>query len=157
MVCIVSEKGGSKFDNLAYCSSLQLAVVYSFSEIESTFSVPFWDYVANCWKLRGRFPFLWKGKVNKLGWLLHEWPLLDFSVFSFTSEIICLLFQILCQDNKFFSLKSISLFPTSVCDFRSFLTVMWFKFYCLLNFFVWWTYEREILLIFATWRFVCVV
>ena len=33
---------------------------------------------------------------------------------SFTSASICLLFKIFCQDNKFFLLKSIPSFPTSV-------------------------------------------
>ena len=57
------------------------------------------------------FPFVWWGKVSGLiprrrtyPWLVH---------FSSISAAICLLLKIFCQDNKFFILKSVSLFPTS--------------------------------------------
>ena len=48
--------------------------------------------------------------------------LADFSSISATT---CLLLKIFCQENKFFYLKSISSFPTSVCPnyFRIFVTV----------------------------------
>ena len=45
-------KLGKKYQNYPYCSSLQSVVVYNFTEIESTFPVPFWDYVADCLWLR---------------------------------------------------------------------------------------------------------
>ena len=55
---------GNKFHNLTH-SSLQLEVVYNFSEIKSIFSVPFWDYVTEYYRSVAWFPYVWKGKLNK--------------------------------------------------------------------------------------------
>ena len=43
IVCI------NKTQNLPYCSSLQSVVIYNFNEMESTFPVPFRDYVTDCY------------------------------------------------------------------------------------------------------------
>ena len=43
IVYVTSDKIGNEFLNLACCSSLRSVVVYNFSEIESTFLIPFWD------------------------------------------------------------------------------------------------------------------
>ena len=58
---------GNKSLNLAYSPSLQSVVAYNFTEIQSTFPVPFWDKVAH-WAHDGSvawFPFVWWGKVNR--------------------------------------------------------------------------------------------
>ena len=47
-VCIVSEQLGNKSHNMKYCSSLQPEVVYNFSEIKSTFQVPFLKLRGDC-------------------------------------------------------------------------------------------------------------
>ena len=67
---------------MTYCSSLQPTVVYNFSEIESTFSVPFGDYVADCWWLRGMVSICLIGK-SEYNWFLHEYEglLLDWLIF----------------------------------------------------------------------------
>ena len=71
---------GNKSHNLTYCSSFE--PVYNFSEIESTFSVPFEDYVADCWWLRGMVSFCLIGK-GEYEWSLHEYEgvLLDWLFF----------------------------------------------------------------------------
>ena len=67
---------------MTYCSLLQPVVVYNFSEIESTFSVPFGDYVADCWWLRGMVSICLIGK-GEYDWFLHEYVglLLDWLIF----------------------------------------------------------------------------
>ena len=105
IVCTVSEKLGNKSLILTYCSSLQLVVVYNFSEIKSTFPVPFWDYVANCWWPHGVVSICFVGK-SEYDWFLHKTsPWL--ANFSSIPAAIYLLLKIFCQD-KFFYLKSIS-------------------------------------------------
>ena len=54
--------------------------VYHFTEIETTFPVPSWDYVADCLWLRGMVSIclIWKGKYE---WFLHEGLLLDWLIF----------------------------------------------------------------------------
>ena len=54
--------------------------VYNFTEIESTFPVLFWDYVADCLWLRGMVPIclIWKGKYE---WFLQGGLLLDWVIF----------------------------------------------------------------------------
>ena len=49
-------------------------------QIESTFPVPFWDYVADCLWLCGMVSIclLKKGKYD---WFLHKWLLLDWFIF----------------------------------------------------------------------------
>ena len=76
------KKLGNKSPNLTYCFSLQPIVVYNFSEIESTFSVPFGNYVADCWWLRGMVSICLIGK-GEYNWFLHEYegPLLDWLIF----------------------------------------------------------------------------
>ena len=111
------KKLGNKSPNLTYCSSLQPIVVYNFSEIESTFSVSLRNYMADCWWLCVMVSICLIGK-GVYDWFLHEYvprtsPWL--ANFSSISATICLLPKIFCQDNKFFYLKSISSFPTSVC------------------------------------------
>ena len=73
-------KLGNKSHNLTYCSLLQTVVVYNFSEIESTFLVPSWDYVTDCWWLRGMVSIylIWKSKYD---WFLHVGLLFDWLIF----------------------------------------------------------------------------
>ena len=80
IVCKVSEKLWNKSHNLPYCSSIQSVVAYNFTEIESTFPVLLWDYVADCLWLRGMVSFclLRKGKYD---WFLQKGLLLDWLIF----------------------------------------------------------------------------
>ena len=71
---------GNESQNLPYCCSLQSAVVYSFSEIGSTFPVLFWHYVANCLWLPGMVSICSIGKC-KYDWFLHEGLLFDWLIF----------------------------------------------------------------------------
>ena len=78
-ICMYSFRKLKKSHNLACCSSLQPVVVYNFSEIESTFPVPFL-------KLRGQLLMAsWHGfhliRKGKYDWFLHEWLLLDWHIF----------------------------------------------------------------------------
>ena len=104
------KKLGNKSPNLTYCSSLQPIVVYNFSEIESTFSVPFGNYVADCWWLRGMVSICLIGK-GEYGWFFHEYLglLLDWLIF-----LLYLLQSVCCPK----SIKSISLFSTSVLSWN---------------------------------------
>ena len=67
---------------MTYCSLLQPVVVYNFSEIESTFSVSFRDYVANCWWLHGMVSICLIGK-GEYDWFFHKYKglLLDWLIF----------------------------------------------------------------------------
>ena len=102
------------FGFFSYHKKEKALLSFTFTEIKSSFPVPFWDYVADCLWLRGMvsISLIRKGKYE---WFLHEGRFLDWLFFSM-SAAICLLFKIFCQDNKFFILKSISSFPTSVCS-----------------------------------------
>ena len=120
---------GNKSQNLPYCSLLQSLVVYNFTEIESTFPVPFWDYVADClWlrdmvsiylirkgkydhgqKKRNVFPFL----MTMIGLIARQGTSPWLAQFSSISAAIYLLLKIFCEENKFFILKFVSSFPTS--------------------------------------------
>ena len=58
--------------NLTICypaPHFNLLFVYNFAEIESTFPVPFCDYVADCLSLRGMVSIclIWKGKYDWSG------------------------------------------------------------------------------------------
>ena len=75
-VCIVSEQLGNKSHNMEYCSSLQPEVVYNFSEIKSTFQVPFLKLRGDCWWLRGMVSICLTRK-DKYDWFLHEGVPLD--------------------------------------------------------------------------------
>ena len=68
------------------------------------------------------FLFIWLGKVNKLGLLLHKGPLPDFLI------SLLYLWQSVCC-SKFLSRQQI-------------FSIMWFKFHCLLKFFTWWNLEK---------------
>ena len=57
---------------MTYCSLLQPIVVYNFSGIKNTFSVPFGDYVANHWWLCGMVSICLIGK-GEYNWFLHEY------------------------------------------------------------------------------------
>ena len=114
----------NKSQNLPCCSSLQSVVVYSFTEIESTFPMLFWDYVADCLWLCDVVSIRLMRK-DKQDWFLNEGLLLDSLIFFFISAAICLLLKIFCQDNTFFILKSVSSFPTSCssCSISEFLLI----------------------------------
>ena len=64
------------------------------------------------------FLFVWLGKVNTTDLSSNGSVVLDHSPwlanFSSISAAMCLLFELLCQDNKFFYLKCMSSFPTAV-------------------------------------------
>ena len=114
------KKEENKSNNLTYCSSLQLVIVYNFSEIESIFPVPFWDYktldgsVMQC-------PLVSLERVRLIS-MRRTSPWL--AIFSSIPAAFCLLLKIFCLDNNFFfksqiylnnlNHKSISLFPTSM-------------------------------------------
>ena len=123
---------------MTYCSSLQPTVVYNFSKIESTFSVSFRDYVADCWWLRGMVSICLIRK-REYYWFLHEYKgrLLYWLV------LLLYLLQFVCcskysaKTTKFLYVKYISSFLTSVCpkivqNFR-YCTLMRTTFLCLLN------------------------
>ena len=111
---------------MTYCSSLQPVVVYNFSEIESTFSVPFGDYVADCWWLRGMVSICLIGK-SEYNWFLHEYEglLLDWLIF-----LLYLLQSVCCSK---YSAKTTNfsilnpflhfLHPFVLKHFRTFVTV----------------------------------
>ena len=67
---------------MTYCSLLQPTVVNNFSETESTFSVPFGDYLAHCWWLCGMISICLIGK-GEYNWFIHEYVglLLDWLIF----------------------------------------------------------------------------
>ena len=71
---------GNKSHNLLYCSSLQSVVVYNFTEIESTFPVPLWDYAADCLWLQGMV-FICLLRKGKYDWFIHKGLLLDWLIF----------------------------------------------------------------------------
>ena len=71
-------KVGNKSHNLTYCFSFQTVVVYNFSEIESTFPVSFWDYVAGCWWLD--MVFMCLIRRGRYDWFVHERLPLDWLI-----------------------------------------------------------------------------
>ena len=111
---------------MTYCSLLQPVVVYNFSEIEGTFSVPFRDYVADCRWLHGMVSICLIGK-NEYDWLLQEYIglLLDCLIF-----LLYLLQSVFCpkysaKTTNFSILNSFLHFlhPFVLKYFRIFVTV----------------------------------
>ena len=115
------KKEENKSNNLTYCSSLQLVIVYNFSEIESIFPVPFWDYktfdgsVMQC-------PLVSLEKVNTTDFYEKNFSLIGYFFF-YTSCILFAVQNILSRQQIFLkspiylnnlNRKSISLFPTSM-------------------------------------------
>ena len=115
------KKEENKSNNLTYCSSLQLVIVYNFSEIESIFPVPFWDYktvdgsVMQCL-------LVWLEKVNTTDFYEKNFSLIGYFFF-YTSCILFAVQNILSRQQIFLKSpiylnnlnhKSISLFPTSM-------------------------------------------
>ena len=146
--------------NLTICYTsphLNPSFVYNFTEIESTFPVPFWDYVTDCLWHRGMVSIclIWKGK--------HDWSSTkDFSLI----DLIFLLYllqsvrcNLFCQDNKFSFLKSISSFHTSVCPETSHSEFL--LLYCDLISLIFKVFHegnlRENFINFVMWRFACMV
>ena len=138
---------------MLYCSSLQLVVCLQFPWNQKYFSSV---VLRLCGQL---FMALWHGfhlfnKERSIGlippWRTSPW----LTNLSSISATICLLFKIFCQDNKFFFLKSISLFPTSVCPeiSQNFCYCNTIYFYCLLKFSTRGTW-KEILLILSCGAF----
>ena len=82
---------GKKSHNLTYCSSLQVLVVYNFSETGKTFSVSFGDYVTDCWWLHDMVS-IYLIRKGEYDWFLQEYVglLLDWLIF-----LLCLL-EFLC-------------------------------------------------------------
>ena len=125
---------GNKFHNLTYCSSLQPVVVYNLNEIESTFPLPLWDYVANCWWLCGMVSIclIKKGKYDLF---FHEGLLLDWLIFPlFLLQSVCCSKYSAKKTN--FSILNLFLHfllhPFVLKHFRIFVTAMRSKFHCLL-------------------------
>ena len=112
-------KLGNKFHNLPCCSLLQFVVVYKFSEIESTFPVPFWDYVADCLWLRGMVSICLLRK-DKYDWFLHEDLLLDWLIF-----LLCLVQFVCCS--KYFAKATHFLFLNLFLDFRHLLVLKYLR------------------------------
>ena len=115
---------GNKSHNLTYCSSLQPVVVYNFSE--STFSVPFGDYVTDYWWLCGMVSICLIGK-GEYDWFLREYEglLLDWIIF-----LLYLLQSISCSKSsaKTTNFSILNLFlhflhPFVLKYFRIFVTV----------------------------------
>ena len=115
IVCIVSEKIGKLISQFAilfvgpprrlFTISLKLKVLLQCCS-EITWPTVYGSMV---W-----FSFVWLGKANTIQmippWRTSPWV----ANFSSISAVVCLLFKIFCQDNKFFFLKPVSSFPTFV-------------------------------------------
>ena len=109
--------------------------VYNFTEIESTFPLLFWDYVADCLWLLGMVSscLIRKGKYD---WFLHEGLLLDWLIF------LLYLLQSVCgskysaktTNSYFLNLFLYFLHPFFLKYLRIFVTVMRSKFHYLLKF-----------------------
>ena len=118
-------KLGNKSHNLPYCFSHQSVVFYNFTEIENTFPVLFWDYVADCLWLRGMVSIclLREGKYDRF---LHKGLLLDWLIF------LLYLLQFVCC-SKYSAKATVFLFlnlflhflhPLVLKHLRIFVTVM---------------------------------
>ena len=125
----------NKSHNLTYCPSFQPVVVYNFSEIESTFSVPFWDDVADWRWIHGMVSICLIRKVKYDRFLL-ETLLLDWLIF-----LLYLLQSVWSSKysakTKHFSVSNLFLHflhPFVQTQLRIFVTVMRSKFYCRLKF-----------------------
>ena len=138
---------------MTYCFSLQPVAVYNFNEIESTFPVPFWDYVADCWGLRGMVSICLIGK-GEYEWFLHEYEgrLLDWLIF-----LLYLLQSVCCSK---YSAKTANfsilnpflrfLHPFVLKYFRIFVTVpsaIYAMFHCSLKFSTSGTLKRILLVL----------
>ena len=78
---------------MTYCSSFQPVVVYNLSEIESTFSMLFGDYMAECWWHRGMVSICLIREAE-YDWFLHEFEeLLDWLIF-----LLYLLQSVCCSE-----------------------------------------------------------
>ena len=136
---------------MTYCSSLQPVAIYNFSEIESTFPMPFWDYVVNCWGFRGMVSICFIGK-GEFDWFLHEYEglLLDWLIFFY---ICCNMSAAQNILNPFLHF----LHPVVLKYFRIFVTVpnaTHAVFHCPLKFSTRQTLKRILLILL---RFACMV
>ena len=135
VVLLFQRKLGNKSHNLTCCSSIQPIVINNFSEIRSTAPVLFWDYVTNCWWLRGMV-YIFSIRKGKYDWFLLEWLLLDWLIF-----LLYLLQSVCCSkySPKTTSFSNLNLFfhflhPFVLKHFTIFITVMRSKFYCIVKF-----------------------
>ena len=128
-------KYGNKSHNLTYCTSLQPVVVYNFSEIENTFPVSFWDYVANCRCLHGMVSIcsIRKGKYN---WFFHEVLLLDWLIFLLylLQSVCCSKYSAKTTNSSILNQFLHFLHLVVLKCFIILVTVMRSKFHCLLYF-----------------------
>ena len=107
-------KLGKKCQNYPYCSSLQSVVVYNFTEIESTFPVPFWDYVADCLWLCDMVSICLMRK-GKQDWFPDEGLLLDGSFFFYICCNLSAAQNILPRQQIFYS---------EICFFISYILLV---------------------------------
>ena len=99
--------------------------VYNFTEIESTFPVPFWDYVADCLWLRGMVSIclIRKGKYD---WFLHEGLLLDWLIFLLylLQSVCCSKYSAKTTNFSFLNLFLHFIHPFVLKHLKNFVTVM---------------------------------
>ena len=115
----------NKSRNLPYCSSLQSAVICNFTEIESTFPVPFWDYLANCLWLGGMVSICLIRK-DKYDWFLQDELLLDWLIFLLylLQFVCCSKYFVKTTDFLFLNLFLYFLHPLALKHLRIFVTLM---------------------------------
>ena len=132
---------------MTLCSSLQPVVVYNFSEIESTFTVPFWDYLADCWWLRGMFSICLIRNEIRLTPAQRTSPWLDIFLLYLLQYICCSKYSAKTTNFSIFNLFLHFLHPFVLKNFRNFVTVIQPKFHWLLKTFSTGGTRKRILLI----------
>ena len=98
-------------------------------EIESTFPVSFWDYLAECWWLRDMVSICLKRK-GKYEWFLHEELLFDLLVFLLylMQSGCCCKYSAKTTNVSILTLFLHFLYPCIMKNFSISVTVMWSNF-----------------------------
>ena len=98
---------------------------YHFTEIETTFPVPSWDYVADCLWLRGMVSIclIWKGKYE---WFFHKALFFDWLIFLLylLQSVCCSKYSAKITDFSFLNLFLHLLHSFALKYLRIFVTVM---------------------------------
>ena len=128
---LFQKKLGNKSHNLTHCSSLHPIVVYNFSEIESTFPLSFWNYVAKCWWLCGMVSICLIRK-GKYGWSHNRGFLFDWVIFLLylLQSVCCSKYFAKTTDFSMLNLFLHFLYPFFLKHFRIFVTVTPSIFHC---------------------------
>ena len=99
--------------------------VYNFPEIETTFPVLFWDYVADYLWLRGMV-FICLMRKGKYNWFLHEGHLLDWLIFLLylLQSVCCSKYSAKTTNFSFLNLFLHFIHPFVLKHLKNFVTVM---------------------------------